>query len=205
MPSTARILCVLRSTSISSQQIFPKLRTHSQSLSSVASLSSSSSPVNHISCPSAVRCPPLLTITTTRRPAKINARGFHSTTYNKHTALERLKKGEGYEVTYVTAEGEKITVNAKDDWNLLDIAHTYDIELEGACEGSLACSTCHVVMEQKYYDKLEEPSDEENDMLDLAFGLTETSRLGCQVKMCKELDGMTVRIPSATRNVKHKA
>ncbi|KAJ3117238.1 hypothetical protein HDU96_007497 [Phlyctochytrium bullatum] len=68
-----------------------------------------------------------------------------------------------YEVTYITAEGDKRTVYAKDDWNLLDIAHTYDIELEG-----------HVVMEQQYYDKLEEPSDEENDMLDLAFGLTET-------------------------------
>ncbi|KAJ3194144.1 Cytochrome c oxidase assembly protein cox15 [Irineochytrium annulatum] len=79
-----------------------------------------------------------------------------------------------HEVTYITAEDEKITVVAKDGWNLLDIAHTYDIELEGACEGSLACSTCHVIMEQQYYDKLEEPTDEENDMLDLAFGLTET-------------------------------
>lgn len=44
----------------------------------------------------------------------------------------------------------------------------------GACEGSLACSTCHVICEPEYYDKMEEPSDEENDMLDLAFGLTET-------------------------------
>ncbi|KAJ3198644.1 hypothetical protein HDU67_003463, partial [Dinochytrium kinnereticum] len=109
-----------------------------------------------------------------------------------------------YEVTYITSDGEKVTVNAKDGWNLLDIAHTYDIELEGACEGSLACSTCHVIMEQKFYDKLEEPSDEENDMLDLAFGLTDTSRLGCQVAMSKDLDGMTIKIPSATRNVKHK-
>jgi ferredoxin-2, mitochondrial len=59
-------------------------------------------------------------------------------------------------------------------------------------------------MEQKYYDKLEEPGDEENDMLDLAFGLTDTSRLGCQVKMSPELAGMTVKIPSATRNIKSK-
>ncbi|KAJ3413747.1 hypothetical protein HDV05_007650 [Chytridiales sp. JEL 0842] len=109
-----------------------------------------------------------------------------------------------YKVTYILPDGEKTTVYAKDGWNLLDIAHGNDIDLEGACEGSLACSTCHVVLEQEYYDKLEEPTDEENDMLDLAFGLTETSRLGCQVEMCKELDGMTVRIPSATRNVKHK-
>ena len=51
------------------------------------------------------------------------------------------------------------------------------------------------------FDKMEEPSDDENDMLDLAFGLQETSRLGCQVPMTKDLDGMVVRLPSVTRNV----
>lgn len=51
------------------------------------------------------------------------------------------------------------------------------------------------------YDNMVEPDDDENDMLDLAFGLTETSRLGCQVKMSKELDGMRVRLPSMTRNL----
>ena len=71
----------------------------------------------------------------------------------------------------------------------------------GACEGSLACSTCHVILEQDMYNKLEEPTDEENDMLDLAPGLTETSRLGCQVIMSKDLDGMVVTLPNATRNV----
>ena len=71
----------------------------------------------------------------------------------------------------------------------------------GACEGSLACSTCHVIVEPEFYDKMEEPTDEENDMLDLAPGLTETSRLGCQVIMSKEFDGMTVTLPNATRNV----
>ena len=71
----------------------------------------------------------------------------------------------------------------------------------GACEGSLACSTCHVIVEkEEYYNKLSEPDDDENDMLDLAFGLTDTSRLGCQVIAKPELDGMHVRIPSATRN-----
>ena len=72
----------------------------------------------------------------------------------------------------------------------------------GACESSLACSTCHViVLQQDYFDRIPEPSDEENDMLDLAFGLTETSRLGCQVKMSEGLRGIKVRIPSATRNM----
>ncbi|KHG12349.1 fdxB [Gossypium arboreum] len=70
-----------------------------------------------------------------------------------------------------------------------------------ACEGSLACSTCHViVMDMEYYNKLEDPTDEENDMLDLAFGLTETSRLGCQIVASPELDGIRLAIPAATRN-----
>ncbi len=61
-----------------------------------------------------------------------------------------------------------------------------------------------MILDKKFYEKLKEPSDEENDMLDLAFGLKETSRLGCQIKMSKELDGMVVKIPSCTRNVQLK-
>jgi len=57
------------------------------------------------------------------------------------------------------------------------------------------------VEQSDIYDKMVEPDDDENDMLDLAFGLTETSRLGCQVKMSKELDGMRVKLPSMTRNL----
>lgn len=85
--------------------------------------------------------------------------------------------------------------------SLLEAAHSNEVDLEGACEGSLACSTCHVIVEdQNYYDRIPEAEDDENDMLDLAFGLTDTSRLGCQVKATKDLDGLKVRIPSATRN-----
>jgi ferredoxin-2, mitochondrial len=74
--------------------------------------------------------------------------------------------------------------------------------MEGACGGSCACSTCHVIVaDDAYFDKMPEPEDDENDMLDLAFGLTETSRLGCQVKMTKELDGLVVKLPSMTRNL----
>lgn len=98
-------------------------------------------------------------------------------------------------------DGSTKTVKAPLGESLLEVAHSNEIDLEGACEGSLACSTCHVVVEdQAYYDKLPEPDDDENDMLDLAFGLTNTSRLGCQIKASKELDGLKVRIPSATRN-----
>jgi ferredoxin len=85
--------------------------------------------------------------------------------------------------------------------SLLEAAHRHNVDLEGACEGSLACSTCHVVLEDPaLYAALPEPDDDENDMLDLAYGLTETSRLGCQVKAAPELEGLTVRIPAATRN-----
>ncbi len=72
---------------------------------------------------------------------------------------------------------------------------------QGACEASIACSTCHVILTPEVYDKLPEPSDDENDMLDMAFGLTDTSRLGCQVQLTKGLDGMTATLPSATRNM----
>ena len=105
-------------------------------------------------------------------------------------------------VTFIDKDDERHTYKVADGDNLLDIAQANDLEMEGACGGSCACSTCHVVVEDEaYYDKMEEPTDEENDMLDLAFGLTETSRLGCQVKMNKDLDGLTVKLPSMTRNL----
>ena len=105
-------------------------------------------------------------------------------------------------VTFVDKEGEEHTFEVSDGSNLLDIAQANDLEMEGACGGSCACSTCHVIVEdQDMYDKMEEPTDDENDMLDLAFGLTETSRLGCQIKMSKELDGLRVKLPSMTRNM----
>ena len=84
---------------------------------------------------------------------------------------------------------------------VLEAAHNNDIDLEGACEGSLACSTCHIVVAKEWYDKLSPATEDEEDMLDLAFGLTATSRLGCQIIMSKELDGLIVTLPAATRNM----
>lgn len=105
-------------------------------------------------------------------------------------------------MTFVDKDGSSHTFEVSDGDNLLDIAQANDIEMEGACGGSCACSTCHVIVEDpKMYDKMEEPDDDENDMLDLAFGLTETSRLGCQIKMSKEMDGLVVKLPSMTRNL----
>ena len=92
-------------------------------------------------------------------------------------------------------------VEAKVGETMLQTAQRNDIDLEGACEGVCACSTCHIIFtDDDIYDSLEEASEEEEDMLDMAFGLTTTSRLGCQVTITKDMDGMTVRLPNATRN-----
>ncbi len=104
-------------------------------------------------------------------------------------------------ITFKFEGGEK-TIDAPNGISLLEVAHKNDIPLEGACEGSLACSTCHIIIEDKSrFDSLNEPSEDEEDMLDLAFGLTQTSRLGCQIMVSDELDGLVVSLPEATRNM----
>ncbi|MBN9543484.1 MAG: ferredoxin family 2Fe-2S iron-sulfur cluster binding protein [Alphaproteobacteria bacterium] len=104
-------------------------------------------------------------------------------------------------VNFLETDGTVKTVEAPLGVSLLEVAHSNDIDLEGACEGSLACSTCHVVVDEEWFDKLPEASEDEEDMLDLAFGLTHTSRLGCQIIMTEGLDGLTVKLPNATRNM----
>ncbi|KAJ3564844.1 hypothetical protein NPX13_g7709 [Xylaria arbuscula] len=129
-------------------------------------------------------------------------RPFSTTRIQRHGHITPPKPGEELYVTFIDKEDKehRIAVSAGD--NLLDIAQANDLEMEGACGGSCACSTCHViVLDEEHYDKMPEPEDDENDMLDLAFGLTETSRLGCQVVMTKELDGLRVKLPSMTRNL----
>lgn len=104
-------------------------------------------------------------------------------------------------VTFVLPSGEEKVVQAPNGISLLEVAHQNGIPIEGACEGSLACSTCHVIVDEKFYDQLPAATDDEEDMLDLAFGLTHTSRLGCQIMMNDSLEGLKVTIPSATRNM----
>ncbi|PWN53588.1 ferredoxin [Violaceomyces palustris] len=134
--------------------------------------------------------------------SSISISKLHSSAPSNHGGIERPEPGTGVKITFRDSKGQDIrTVEVNEGDDLLSIAHEYDVDLEGACEGSIACSTCHVILEPDVYDKLEEPSDDENDMLDLAFGLTDTSRLGCQVKVTKELDGMVAQLPSATRNM----
>ncbi|CAH0489574.1 unnamed protein product [Peronospora farinosa] len=103
--------------------------------------------------------------------------------------------------TFIDGEGEKKTVTANEGQSLLDVAHEHDVELEGACGGELACSTCHLVFEKRIFEQLPAMSEEEEDMLDLAWGLTNTSRLGCQIGVTKAMEGMTVQIPDETDNL----
>ena len=104
-------------------------------------------------------------------------------------------------MTFIETDGTRREVDAPLGLSILEVARRHDIDLEGACEGSLACSTCHVVVEKEWFEKLAPASEDEEDMLDLAFGLTHTSRLGCQIRMSNELDGLVVKLPAATRNM----
>ena len=103
-------------------------------------------------------------------------------------------------LVFIEPDGTRKDVDAPLGLSVLEIAHRNDIAIEGACEGSLACSTCHVIVDPNWFNRLEEPSEDEEDMLDLAFGLTPTSRLGCQIIITEDLDGLTVTVPAETFN-----
>lgn len=102
-------------------------------------------------------------------------------------------------MTFIDRDGNAKQVDAPLGLSVMEIAHRHDVDLEGACEGSLACSTCHVIVTKDWYELLPDAREEEEDMLDLAFGLTGTSRLGCQIIMTEELDGLVVKLPPAGR------
>lgn len=134
---------------------------------------------------------------------KLHKQNFTTTTSSFHIRLKTPGPDEeSIHVTFIDKEGNEQRIAARKGENLLSIAQSNDVEMEGACEGSCSCSTCHIIVEnEEFFDKIPEATDEENDMLDLAFGLTETSRLGCQIELTKELDGLRVRLPSMTRNL----
>ena len=104
-------------------------------------------------------------------------------------------------MTFIERDGTRREVEAPLGVSVLDVARRYDIDIEGACAGSLACSTCHVIVDPEWYELLEKASEDEEDSLDLAFNCTKTSRLVCQIVITEELDGLTVRLPAASRNL----
>ena len=104
-------------------------------------------------------------------------------------------------MTFIESDGTPLEVEAPVGHSVLRIAQDNNIDIEGACEGAMACSTCHVIVASDWFDRLDAASEDEEDMLDLAFGLTRTSRLGCQIIISPDLDGLTVRLPATTRNL----
>ncbi|XP_051565841.1 adrenodoxin-like [Myxocyprinus asiaticus] len=121
-----------------------------------------------------------------------------------NTCLSLLRAEEKVTIHILNRDGKRLSVKASTGDTLLDVVvnHNLDIDGFGACEGTLACSTCHLIFEEAVYKKLGSVSDEEMDMLDLAYGLTDTSRLGCQVCLRKDLDGMIMRVPEAVSDAR---
>lgn len=91
-------------------------------------------------------------------------------------------------------------VEAKPGQRLLDVAWAAGQPLEGACEGVMACSTCHVIVDKSDFERLPKASDEEEDLLDLAAHATRTSRLACQIILTKDMETLDVRIPAGSKN-----
>ena len=105
-------------------------------------------------------------------------------------------------VTFINANGDQeLVVEAKTGDRLLEVAQAAGQPLEGTCEGQMACSTCHVIVDKAWFDKLPAASDDENDMLDLASGARRTSRLSCQIVLNDTLDGLVIHVPGESRNM----
>ncbi|KAJ8673494.1 hypothetical protein QAD02_004756 [Eretmocerus hayati] len=124
----------------------------------------------------------------------------------RHTSTTKpLSEKKEVKVTFIKAGGKRIEAKGKVGDSLLDIVVNNELDFDGfgACEGTLTCSTCHCIFKQEDYDKLpEKPTDDEMDMLDLAYELTDTSRLGCQIIMSEELDGLEVRLPTSINDAR---
>ncbi|XP_059044905.1 adrenodoxin [Achroia grisella] len=140
--------------------------------------------------------------------SKYNCLGTSFSNHNSAVPLSTTKLGlkdEKVKVAFVLNDGKRLETEAKVGDTLLDVVVNNDLNIEGygACEGTLTCSTCHVILKQKDFDSLpEEASDEERDMLDLAYGLTDTSRLGCQITLTKDLDGLEVIVPETINDAR---
>ncbi len=104
-------------------------------------------------------------------------------------------------MTFNLPDGSRREVDAPAGLSVMEIAQEFDVDIEGACDGCLACSTCHVIVDHAWSSRLASPTEEEEDMLDLVPGLEPTSRLGCQISLTNELDGLVVSLPAETKNL----
>ena len=98
-------------------------------------------------------------------------------------------------VTFIKSDGSVHDFDIANGTSIMEAGRDANMGIEGTCGGSLSCATCHVVFGADDYVRVGPPSEDEMDMLDLAFNVTETSRLGCQIKMSDELDGLTAKVP----------
>lgn len=98
-------------------------------------------------------------------------------------------------ITFIDPQGSRHDVDGTPGETLLEVARCHDIDIEGACEGAMSCSTCHVIVERQAFKNLPNPDEDEEDMLDLAFGRTRTSRLACQITLSDDIDKLAVTVP----------
>ena len=114
----------------------------------------------------------------------------------------RRSHGSGRKATFcfLNRDESRTQVTAEFGKSVLEVAHENNVELEGACEGAMACSTCHVILEAGIFQKLKPACETEEDLLDLAPGLTDTSRLSCQLKVDENLEGALIKLPRITLN-----
>ncbi len=98
-------------------------------------------------------------------------------------------------VTFIKTDGEKVEVDGAEGLSIMEVATANGIDIEAACEGSMACATCHLICDEAWFDKLEPVSEDEEDMLDLAFSVEATSRLSCQIRLTQKLDGIIFKLP----------
>ncbi|KAJ8404137.1 hypothetical protein AAFF_G00339100 [Aldrovandia affinis] len=130
-------------------------------------------------------------------------RSLQTSNYMRHGEVansDEIEDKDAVNVVYINRAGKRIPIRAKVGDNVLFLARKHGIELEGACEASLACSTCHIYIKEEYLDKLPEPVEREDDMLDMAAMLQENSRLGCQIILTHEMEGIELTVPAITRN-----
>lgn len=98
-------------------------------------------------------------------------------------------------INFIKPDGSEHAIEAREGANLMEVGRDANMGVEGTCGGSLSCATCHVIFDEAGFALVGGASEDEMDMLDLAFGVEPTSRLGCQIKVSSELDGLTVRVP----------
>lgn len=104
-------------------------------------------------------------------------------------------------LVFIEKNGNRNEVEVPVGYSVMEAAQMYGIDIEGACEGVMSCSTCHVIVESNWYINLPPASEDEQYMLNLTMDLTNFSRLGCQIIMTCELDGLVVRLPREARNI----